>query len=123
MKILVTGGAGFIGSNVVDAYTAAGHEVGILDNLSTGKKQNLNPKAKFFQVDLCNREQVFATVADFSPNVINHHAAQIDVRKSVTDPVFNAEVNEIGTLNLLDAAVRNKVTKNYLFLDRWGPLW
>ncbi|PIS30603.1 UDP-glucose 4-epimerase [Candidatus Saganbacteria bacterium CG08_land_8_20_14_0_20_45_16] len=122
MKILVTGGAGFIGSNVVDAYTAAGHEVGILDNLSTGKKQNLNPKAKFFQVDLCNREQVFATVADFSPNVINHHAAQIDVRKSVTDPVFNAEVNEIGTLNLLDAAVRNKVTK-IIFSSTGGALY
>ena len=122
MKILVTGGAGFIGSNVVDAYVVAGHEVGILDNLSTGKKQNLNPKAKFFQVDLCNREQVFATVASFSPEVINHHAAQIDVRKSVADPVFNAEVNEIGTLNLLDAAVKSKVSK-IIFSSTGGALY
>ncbi|MBU0501640.1 MAG: NAD-dependent epimerase/dehydratase family protein [Candidatus Margulisbacteria bacterium] len=122
MKILVTGGAGFIGSNVVDAYIEAGHEVAILDNLSTGKKQNLNPKAKFFEVDLCDRAKVFETVKSFSPEIMNHHAAQIDVRKSVADPVFNAEVNELGTLNLLDAAVKNKV-KKIIFSSTGGALY
>src|SRR3989339_534245 len=94
MRILVTGGAGFIGSNIVDAYIEAGHEVAIVDNLTTGKKENLNPKARFYNVDIRETEKLVGTVGNFSPDIINHHAAQIDVRKSVTDPVYNAEVNE-----------------------------
>ena len=92
MKILVTGGAGFIGSNVVDAYIEAGHEVAVVDNLTTGKEANLNPKAQFFRVDLRD-DKLSVAIRDFSPEIINHHAAQIDVRKSVADPKYNAEVN------------------------------
>ncbi|NQT30634.1 MAG: NAD-dependent epimerase/dehydratase family protein [Candidatus Saganbacteria bacterium] len=122
MKLLVTGGAGFIGSNVVDAYIAAGHEVAILDNLTTGKKENLNPQAKFYEVDIRDKNSLVQAIRAFSPEVINHHAAQIDVRKSVADPVYNAEVNELGTLNLLTAAVANKVSK-IIFSSTGGALY
>lgn len=121
MKILVTGGAGFIGSNVADAYIEAGHEVAVLDNFTTGKKENLNPKAKLFEVDLRDK-QLEQIIADFAPQVINHHAAQIDVRKSVSDPIYNAEVNEIGTLNLLNAAVKSKVGK-IIFSSTGGAIY
>lgn len=122
MKILVTGGAGFIASNIVDAYVDAGHEVAVLDNLTTGKKENLNPQVKFYEVDIRNKEKLSPAVAEFSPEIINHHAAQIDVRKSVEDPVYNAEVNELGTLNLLDAAVKAKVQK-IIFSSTGGALY
>ncbi len=121
MKILVTGGAGFIGSNVVDAYIEAGHEVAVVDNMTTGKKENLNPKAEFFPLDVRDARLVEA-MADFAPEVINHHAAQIDVRKSVADPVFTAEVNEIGTLNLLETAVKCKVRK-IIFSSTGGAIY
>ena len=121
MRILVTGGAGFIGSNVVDAFINAGHTVGILDNLTTGKKENLNPKAAFFELDIRDKN-VSDVLAEFKPEIIDHHAAQIDVRKSVSDPVYNAEVNELGTLNLLEAAVKNKVRK-IIFSSTGGALY
>lgn len=122
MKIVVTGGAGFIGSNIVDAYVEAGHEVLVVDNLTTGKKGNLNPQAKFYEVDLRDKSKLSRVIAGFSPQIINHHAAQIDVRKSVTDPVYNAEVNEIGSLNLLDAAVKAKV-KKIIFSSTGGAIY
>ena len=121
MKILVTGGAGFIGSNIVDTYIAAGHEVAIVDNLTTGKKENLNPKAEFFPVDIRDN-RLHEVIAEFLPDIINHHAAQIDVRKSVTDPIFNAEINELGTLNLLEAAVKVKI-KNFIFASTGGAIY
>ncbi len=121
MKILVTGGAGFIASNIVDAYIAAGHEVAVADNLTTGKKENLNPKAEFFPVDIRD-PRLAEVINEFAPDIINHHAAQIDVRKSVSDPVFNAEVNELGTLNLLNAAVQSKVGK-IIFASTGGALY
>ncbi len=121
MKIMVTGGAGFIGSNVVDAFIAAGHAVAVVDNLTTGKKENLNPKAEFFPVDIRDARLAEA-VNDFAPEAIAHLAAQIDVRKSVSDPVFNAEVNELGTLNLLNAAVQNKVGK-IVFSSTGGAIY
>lgn len=122
MKILVTGGAGFIGSNVVDAYIEAGHEVAIADNLTTGKRQNLNPKAKFYEVDIRDKQGLQKIISEFSPEIINHHAAQIDVRKSVVDPVYNAEVNELGALNLLEAAVKSRVRK-IIFSSTGGAIY
>ena len=121
MKILVTGGAGFIGSNVTDALIDAGHEVAIIDNLTTGKKENLNPKAQFHQIDLRDKA-VDEIIAGFQPEIIYHIAAQIDVRKSVADPIYNAEVNEIGTLNLLEAARKNNV-KKIIFSSTGGALY
>ena len=110
MKILVTGGAGFIGSHVVDAMLAVGHEVVIVDDLSTGRKQNLNPGAKFYQMDI--RDPGLADVFERErPEVVDHHAAQMDVRRSVAEPLFDADVNVRGTLNLLEAARTHGVRK------------
>jgi len=121
MKILVTGGAGFIGSNVVDAYVEAGHTVAIVDNFSTGKRVNLNPKAELFELDIRDKK-LEEVIANFKPEIINHIAAQIDVRKSVADPVYNADINELGTLNLLNAAVKHKIHK-VIFSSTGGALY
>lgn len=111
MKILITGGAGFIGSQVADKFIEKGHEVAIIDNLSTGFRENLNPAAKFYEVDLENAEDVRRAVSEFQPEVIDHHAAQVDVRKAVEDPVMDAKKNILGGLNLLQAALDQKVKK------------
>lgn len=104
MRILVSGGAGFIGSHVVDAYLVAGHDVAIVDDLSTGRAENVNPRARFHRVDLRDRATVERVLAAERPEVVNHHAAQLDVRRSVADPAFDAAVNLIGLLNLIEAA-------------------
>jgi len=103
MRILVTGGAGFIGSNVVDGYIREGHDVVVVDNLFTGKKSNLNPKATFYEMDIRSPEirEIFERE---KPEVLNHHAAQISVPASVSDPLFDADVNLRGFLNLLENA-------------------
>src|SRR5229473_1537592 len=111
MKILVTGGAGFIGSHVVDAYVAAGHQVAVLDNLSTGREENVNPAAPLYRVDVRDLAQVQSAIAAFRPHVVNHHAAQSEVPKSVADPGYDAQVNVVGGLNVLKACVDNSVSK------------
>jgi len=103
MKILVTGGAGFIGSHVVDAYLAAGHDVVVVDDLSTGHRENLNPRARFHPLDIQD-PRTAELLRDERPDVLNHHAAQMDVRRSVADPLFDARVNVLGTIHLLEAA-------------------
>ncbi len=121
MKILVTGGAGFIGSNIVDGYLAAGHEVVVVDNLSTGKKENLNPKAKFYKTDILD-PQITDILHKEKPEVVNHHAAQIDVRKSLEDPVFDARTNILGTINVLENCVKAGVRK-VIFASTGGALY
>ena len=120
-KILVTGGAGFIGSNVADKFISLGHKVVIVDNLSTGFKENINPKAKFYKIDINSKkiEQIFR---DEKPEILCHHAAQIDVRKSVSNPIFDAKVNIEGTLNLLNNCVKYK-TKKVVFASTGGALY
>jgi len=120
-KILVTGGAGFIGSNVADRFISLGHKVLIVDNLSTGFKENVNPKARFYKLDINSKkiEQVFK---DEKPEILCHHAAQIDVRKSVADPIFDAKVNIEGTLNLLNNCVKYKTNK-VIFASTGGALY
>ena len=110
MKILVTGGAGFIASHVADAFIAEGHDVIIVDNLSSGVAANVNPKARFVQRDIRDPE-IGALFAAERPEILCHHAAQINVRASVTDPVFDAQVNIIGFLNLLEHGRRNGLRK------------
>ena len=100
MKILFTGGAGFIGSNVVDALIDLGYEVVVVDNLSSGFRQNLNPNAKFYQLSICDKG-LSAVFERERPEIVNHHAAQIDVRKSADDPIADAEDNILGSLNLI----------------------
>lgn len=105
MKILVTGGAGFIGSNVVDGYIGAGHDVVVVDNLYTGKIENVNSAAKFYQTDirLEKLERVFEAER---PGIVNHHAAQITVPESVNNPGFDAEVNVVGLINVLQCSIK-----------------
>jgi UDP-glucose 4-epimerase len=122
MRILVTGGAGFIGSHVVDAYIAAGHEVAILDNFSTGNEGNLNPAAETHRVDMRDQPSVDKVIASFHPDIVNHHAAQSEVPKSVADPTFDAEVNIIGGLNLLKASIDHAV-KKVIFISTGGALY
>jgi UDP-glucose 4-epimerase len=122
MKILVTGGAGFIGSNVVDALVKDGHEVTVLDNLSTGKEENINPEVKFYNVDLLDMESLELVFREFKPDVVNHHAAQIDVRKSVEDPAFDAETNIIGSLNLFELSI-NYGVRRIIFSSTGGALY
>src|SRR5260370_6712978 len=93
MKILVTGGGGFIGSHVADAYIAAGHEGAVLDDFSTRNEANVNREAKVLRLDIRNKEGVAAALAAFQPQVINHHAAQYEGPKSVADPGIDALVD------------------------------
>jgi UDP-glucose 4-epimerase len=121
MKILVTGGAGFIASHITDAFIDQGHEVFVLDNLSTGFKKNINPKAEFIEADICDQSlsQLFEKEKF---EVVNHHAAQMDVRRSVADPAFDANTNIIGTINLLQNSVRNGVRK-FIFASTGGAVY
>ncbi len=122
MKILVTGGAGFIGSHVVDAYVTAGHEVAVIDNLSTGREENVNPNARVHRVDITDLAQVQQVFASFQPQVVNHHAAQSEVPKSVADPGYDAHVNVVVGLNVLRACVDNAVRK-VIFSSTGGALY
>jgi UDP-glucose 4-epimerase len=121
MKILVTGGAGFIGSHIADAFIAHGHQVTIIDNLVTGRRENVNAQATFHQIDICD-----AGVADIFEcgqfDAVCHHAAQMDVRRSVVDPRYDAEVNILGTLNLLQQCQKTGV-KKFIFASTGGAIY
>jgi UDP-glucose 4-epimerase len=122
VRILVTGGAGFISSHVADGYIAAGHEVAILDDLSRGSKKNLNPKARFYLGDIQDAKFVGSVFDLEKPEVINHHAAQMDVRRGVREPIFDASVNILGSLNLLQAAVAHG-TKRVIYISTAGAAY
>lgn len=122
MKILVTGGAGFIGSNIVDALIWNGHEVAIIDNLSTGKEESINPKANFFHVDITDFEALESVFQSFKPEIVFHVAAQIDVRKSLEDPSFDAETNVVGSVNLFSLCVQYGVIR-IVFSSTGGALY
>ncbi len=120
-KILVTGGAGFIGSQVVDQFLEAGFEVVVVDDLSTGRRENVDPAATFYQVDIRDAE-LGAILEAERPVYISHHAAQMDVRRSVTEPLFDAEVNVLGSLNLLENARRVGV-KRIVYASTGGAVY
>jgi UDP-glucose 4-epimerase len=126
MKALVTGGAGFIGSNLVDALLARGDEVTVLDDLSTGRRENLDGAlaagAKLAEADVRDAEAVAAIAAEAKPDVVFHLAAQIDVRKSVEDPAFDAAVNVGGTANVLEAA-RAAGARRFVFVSTGGAIY
>jgi len=103
MRILVTGGAGFIGSHVADRYIELGHQVAVLDDLSSGKPENVNPRAKLFRMSLLD-ERLAGAFDEFRPEVVSHHAAQVNVRRSVDAPEFDATVNVVGSVRLFQAA-------------------
>ncbi len=126
MKILVTGGAGFIGSHVVDAYLDEGHDVCVVDDLSTGYRRNLASGVRFYQVDIRNAglERVFEVER---PEVVNHQAARANVRESLDKPLLYADVNVLGSLNLLECCRRYEV-KRIIYASTGGavygePMW
>jgi UDP-glucose 4-epimerase len=110
MNILVTGGAGFIASHIVDQLIEAGHQVHILDNLSTGKRNHINPRASFYQADLLD-EQLTQLFAAILPEIVIHHAAQIDVQTSLKHPLLDAKINILGTIAILEQCRDHKVRK------------
>ncbi|MBM4246566.1 MAG: NAD-dependent epimerase/dehydratase family protein [Deltaproteobacteria bacterium] len=105
MRIVVTGGAGFIGSHVADAALAAGHEVLVVDDLSSGKRHNVPAGARFEQLDIRKAEPLLAAFRAFKPEVISHQAAQTSVSVSTREPLRDAEVNVLGSLNVMEAAL------------------
>jgi UDP-glucose 4-epimerase len=121
MKILVTGGAGFIGSQVADAFIADGHDVYIIDNLSTGNEKNINHKAQFLKYEI-NSPDILKIFEKEKFDAVNHHAAQIDVRKSVNDPIFDASINILGTINLLQSCIKTGV-KKFIFASTGGAIY
>lgn len=120
-KACVTGGAGFIGSHVAEALLARGFEVLIVDDLSTGRKENIPAGARFFQMDI-RSPQAGQLLADERVELLVHHAAQMDVRKSVADPLFDADVNILGTLNLLESGRRSHL-KQVIFASTGGAMY
>ncbi len=121
MKVLVTGGAGFIGSHVCDALLSRGHEVIALDNLSSGKRENLDPRVRLVELDIRSQESA-ALIERERPQALFHLAAQMDVRKSVEDPRYDAEANILGFLNLLEASRKNGV-KKVVFSSTGGAIY
>ncbi len=121
MKILVTGGAGFIASHIVDKFIEEGYEVVILDDLSTGFEKNINSKAKFVKLNIRD-EKVSDLFEEEKFDVVNHHAAQMDVRRSVIDPAFDANTNILGTINLLQNSVKHGVNK-FMFASTGGAVY
>jgi UDP-glucose 4-epimerase len=121
MKILITGGAGFIGSNIVDRLVQEGYEVVVVDNLSTGKRKNVNRAARFYRCDIRGwwLERVFRRER---PAIVSHHAAQMDVRRSVLDPKFDADVNILGMLNVLRNSIKYGVRK-IIFASSGGAVY
>ncbi len=122
MRILVTGGAGFIGSHITDALLAAGHDVAVIDDLCSGSLENVPSKAKFYQVDIRDTQAVQRAFEEFRPDAVSHHAAQMSVSRSVVEPHFDAEVNLLGLINIASAAVAVK-SKRIVFASSGGVLY
>ena len=121
MRILITGGAGFIGSNIADFLVSRGHTVHVLDDLSTGFRRNVSPSVILHEMDIRSPE-AFSLVAEGDYDILCHHAAQMDVRRSVREPQFDADVNIKGTLNLLEAAVKGSV-KRVVYASTGGAVY
>ena len=121
MKVLVTGGAGFIASHVVDLYIQNGYEVVVVDDLSTGRRSNLNPRAKFYQLDIRD-EKIQEVFEKEKPDYLNHHAAQMNVRRSIVQPLFDASVNILGSLNLIECAKQFGL-KRVVYISTGGAVY
>ena len=122
MKLLVTGGAGFIGSHIVEHALSEGHEVAVLDNLSTGRRENVPAGVTIFEVDLRDKEATQRVVSDFKPTVVSHQAAQASVSISVRDPALDVTINVIGGINLFDACVTQGV-ELVIFASTGGAIY
>jgi len=122
MRVLITGGAGFIGSHIAEALLREGLEVAVLDNLSTGKRENVPPGVPFYQVDLRDGEGVERVFREFRPTHVSHQAAQASVKVSVEDPLLDFAVNLVGGMNLLEACRRHGVEK-LVFASTGGAIY
>jgi UDP-glucose 4-epimerase len=121
VRILVTGGAGFIGSHVADGFRSAGHEVAVIDDLSTGNRANLDASIKLYDFDIRD-PGLEAVFKDFQPEIVDHHAAQSNVPASLSDPVFDASVNVLGGLNLLKLCAAHGV-KKFIYISSGGAMY
>lgn len=121
-KILITGGAGFIGSHITDLSIKKGYEVVVVDNLKTGKKENINSRAKFYEADICNLEKSEKVFAQEKPDFVIHEAAHASVRESVEDPIFDAKNNILGSINICEFCVKYSV-KKIVFASTGGALY
>ena len=121
-KVLVTGGAGFIGSHVVDRLLHEGYSVVVVDDLSTGSRENINPEAKFYLADICDREKLKEIFETEKPDYVNHHAAQMDVRKSVEEPVFDARTNIVGSIVVLEESLVTGIEK-FIYISTGGAVY
>ena len=121
MKILVTGGAGFIASHIVDRLIDKGHEVVVVDNLSTGRDVNLNPEARFYEMDICSSELASVFKAE-KPDYVDHHAAQISVVRALREPVLDAQLNIMGSLNVIQLSQEYGV-KKIIYASTGGAIY
>ncbi len=121
MKVLVTGGAGFIGSNIVDRLIMEGFDVVVVDDLSSGKENNINKKVKLYKIDIQDSGLEFVFQRE-KPDYVNHHAAQKDVRLSVSDPIFDAKINVLGTINILQNCIKYQL-KKVIFASTGGAIY
>ena len=122
MKILVTGGAGFIASHLVDRLIDEGHSVVVVDNLSAGRYENVNKSATFYKIDICDFTALELIFKKERPEVVNHHAAQVNVRKSVDTPMYDANVNILGSLNLCELSRKFQV-KKFIYASTGGAVY
>jgi UDP-glucose 4-epimerase len=122
MRVLVTGGAGFIGSHIADALLARGHEVIVIDDLSSGRRENVPAKAKFVQGDIRNGELVARLFEEHKPEVVSHQAAQTSVAVSTREPIRDAEINVIGGVQVLEQAIKHKVAR-FVFASTGGAIY
>ena len=121
-KLCIIGGAGFVGSHIVDRLIELNYEVIVIDNLSTGKKENINKKAKFYKCDILNYKKLEQIFKKEKPDIVNHQAAQVSVPKSVKNPQFDAKTNIIGTINLLELSKKYKV-KKFIYASSGGAVY
>jgi len=122
VKILVTGGAGFIASHLVDRLVADGHHVVVVDNLSAGRRENVNPKALFYEVDICDAVSLEEVFKKEKPEVVDHHAAHVNVRKSVEMPAYDANINILGSLNLCELSKQYQI-KKFIYVSTGGAVY
>ena len=122
MKVLVTGGAGFIASHLVDRLVAEGHRVVVVDNLSAGRRENVNPKALFYEVDICDAVSLEEVFEKEKPEVVDHHAAHVNVRKSVEMPAYDANINILGSLNLCELSKQYQI-KKFIYVSTGGAVY